>query len=232
MLKIRKSAERGEAEHGWLHSHFSFSFSGYHDPRHMGFRSLRVMNEDWIQPGQGFGMHGHNDMEIVTYVLSGQLKHQDSLGTSAVLHAGEFQHMTAGTGVRHSEFNPSDTEPVHLYQIWLLPNQDGLPPSYEDRVFSDKEKQGRLRVVASSDGRDDSLTIHQDASIYLAELKPNDEVVHRLAEGRHAWLQVLSGTLSLNDFELAEGDGVAVSEQTELKIAAASPAEIMLFDLA
>jgi quercetin 2,3-dioxygenase len=231
MITIRKSNERGHANHGWLDSYHTFSFAGYRDPAHMHFRSLRVMNEDWVAPGQGFGRHPHDNMEIVTYVLEGQLEHQDSMGNGSVLRAGEFQRMTAGTGVEHSEFNPSATEPVHLYQIWLFPSERGLPPSYEERKFHQSEKQDRLRLVASPNGRDDSLTIHQDASIYLGNFSEGTEVSHALDAGRHAWLQVLRGKVRVGGQELTAGDGVAVSDEASLTVVAVDSAEVMLFDL-
>ena len=194
MIRIRNSQDRGHANHGWLDTYHTFSFADYYDPAYMGFRALRVINEDRVQPGQGFGMHGHRDMEIVTYVLEGALEHRDSMGNGSVLRPGEFQRMSAGTGIRHSEFNPSATDLVHLYQIWLLPKQNGLNPSYEQRQFSDDEKQGTFRLVASPTGRDGSLTIQQDASVYLAKLETAQQIEQRLTPGRHAWLQVLRGT--------------------------------------
>ena len=184
-----------------------------------------------MQPGEGFGMHGHRDMEIITYVLEGALEHRDSLGTGSVLRPGEFQRMSAGTGIRHSEFNPSETEPVHLYQIWLLPNEKGLRPSYEQKSFSEAERRGRLRLVASPDARDGSLLIHQDARVYLSTLDADQEVRHELQPGRHAWLQVLRGAVDLNGQSLGTSDGAAVSDETDLAIRAIEPAEVMLFDL-
>ena len=231
MIVHRKAADRGGFDHGWLKTHHTFSFSDYYDPSHMSFRALRVMNEDWVAPGQGFGMHPHRDMEIVTYVLEGALQHRDSLGNGEVLRPGEFQRMSAGTGIRHSEFNPSAAEPVHLYQIWLLPRQAGLAPSYEQKAFSDDEQQNRLRVVASPDARDGSLTINQDASVYLAKLDARKAIDHPLAEGRHAWLQVLRGSVRLNGLQLDTSDGAAVSDERLLQIEATEHAEIMLFDL-
>ena len=200
-IRIRKAADRGHARYDWLDTWHTFSFDTYYDPAHMGFRSLRVINEDRVQPGQGFGMHGHQDMEIITYVLEGALEHRDSMGTGSIIHAGEFQRMSAGTGVLHSEFNPSPTEPVHLYQIWLLPSQKGLPPSYEQREFSEGEKQARFRLVASPDGSE-SLTIHQDAEIFLCSLDAGQQATHELQEGRHAWLQVLRGAVEVNGQKL------------------------------
>lgn len=198
----------------------------------MGFRALRVINEDWVQPEHGFGMHPHEDMEIITYVLSGALTHRDSLGSGAALRPGELQHMTAGTGILHSEANDSATEPVHLYQIWLYPERRGLTPSYDQREFPEAERQNRLRVVAAPDGRDGALRIRQDASLYLATLDPGHTVTHALAPGRHAWLQVLRGDVRLNDQPLAAGDGAAVSDETALAVQATGLAEVLLFDLA
>jgi redox-sensitive bicupin YhaK (pirin superfamily) len=232
MIRIRKAAERGHFDHGWLDTWHTFSFADYYDPDHMGFRSLRVINDDRVQPGQGFGMHGHRDMEIITYVLDGALEHRDSLGNGSVLRPGELQHMTAGTGVRHSEFNPSDKEGVHLYQIWLLPNKNGLKPSYEQKAFSAEDRRGRLRLVASPTGEQGSLTIHQDARLYLSTLPAGETVAHVLKLGRHAWLQVLRGRVTLNGQPLAAGDGAAVSEEERLGIKGQDDAEIMLFDLA
>jgi hypothetical protein len=231
MIRLRKALDRGHADHGWLNTYHSFSFADYQDPAHMGFRSLRVMNEDRVAPGMGFGTHGHRDMEIISYVLEGALQHKDSMGNGSVLHPGEFQRISAGTGVRHSEFNPSATEPVHFYQIWLLPERVGIQPSYEQKLFADDEKQGRLRLVASPDGAQGSLTIHQDARVYLATLRAGESVVHP-AKGRHLWLQVLRGKVEADGHAAQAGDGLSVSEEARLSIAAAEPAEIMLFDLA
>ncbi len=232
MMHIRQSHERGHADHGWLDTYHTFSFADYYDSAHMGFRSLRVINEDRVQPGQGFGMHGHKDMEIVTLVLEGALEHKDSLGNGEVLRPGELQRMTAGTGVRHSEFNPSDQERVHLYQIWLLPSRAGLRPSYEQRAFGDAEKRGRLRLVASPDSRDGSLTINQDASLFLSLLDDGQQLTHEPRPGRHAWLQVLRGKVAVNGQPLSAGDGAAVSEEPVLTVKVAGPAEVLLFDLA
>ncbi len=231
MITLRPSAERGRSELDWLSSRFTFSFAEYHDPRHMGFRSLRVINEDRVEPGTGFPTHGHRDMEIITYIVEGALQHKDSLGTGSVIRPGEVQRMTAGTGVSHSEYNPSRVEPVHLLQIWILPERQGLTPSYEQRAFPSTEMQGRLRLVASRDGREGSVTVHQDAQLFAAHLADGDEVVHPLARGRHAWLQVVAGTLTLNGKPLAEGDGAAVSDEPRLDLRAAEPAELLLFDL-
>jgi redox-sensitive bicupin YhaK (pirin superfamily) len=191
MIRVRRASERGHFDHGWLDTFHTFSFARYYDPGHMGFRSLRVINEDRVAPGRGFGTHPHEDMEIVTYVLSGALAHRDSLGTGSTIRPGELQRMTAGTGITHSEFNPSDAEPVHLYQIWLLPEREGLEPSYEQRAFPEDERRNRLRLVASPDGQDGSLSIRQDARLYLATLDGGREASHELAPGRHAWVQVL-----------------------------------------
>jgi quercetin 2,3-dioxygenase len=232
MIRVRKAAERGHFDHGWLDTYHTFSFSRYYDPRHMGFRALRVINEDWVSPGRGFGQHPHENMEIITYVLEGGLAHRDSLGTGSVIRPGELQRMTAGTGITHSEANPSPTEPVHLYQIWLLPEHQGLEPSYEQQAFPAAERHNRLRLVASPDGADGSLTIRQDARVLLATLDQDRQVSHTLRQGRHAWLQVLRGAVDLNGQALAAGDGAALSEESGLAILAGGPSEVMLFDLA
>jgi redox-sensitive bicupin YhaK (pirin superfamily) len=232
MIRARKAGERGHFDHGWLDTYHTFSFGDYYDPAHMGFRSLRVINDDRVQPGQGFGMHGHRDMEIVTYVLDGALQHKDSLGNGSIIRAGELQRMTAGTGVRHSEFNPSDKEGVHLYQIWLLPERTGLEPSYEDLAVGEEEKQGRFRLVASPDGADGSMTIHQDARLYLASLLLGQAVAHAIEPGRAAWLQVLRGSVNVLGSDLSTGDGVAVTDENAVSVQAAVPSEVLLFDLA
>jgi len=231
MIQIRKAAERGHFDHGWLDTYHTFSFGDYFDPAHMGFRSLRVINDDRVEPGQGFGMHGHRDMEIVTYVLEGALEHRDSLGNGSVIRRGELQRMTAGTGVRHSERNPSDKEWVHLYQIWLHPDRKGLTPSYEQLTLDD-EKRGRFCLAASPDGANGSLTIHQDARLYLASLLPGEAVGHPLDRGRAAWLQVLRGRVDLLGNDLSAGDGAAVTDESSVTVLAAVPAEVLLFDLA
>ena len=231
MIQIRKSSERGHFDHGWLDTYHTFSFAGYHDPRHVRFRSLRVMNEDRVAPGRGFGTHGHENMEIITYVLEGELAHRDSLGTGSTIRPGELQRMTAGTGIEHSEFNPSPDKPVHLYQVWLLPERKGLEPSYDQKAFPEEERRDRLRLVASPGGDEGSLAIRQDARIYLATLGEGHSVAHDLAPGRHAWLQVLRGRVDLGGAGLEAGDGAAVSEETALAIRAEAPAEILLFDL-
>ena len=232
MIRIRRAEERGHAEHGWLDTYHTFSFAGYHDPVHMGFRSLRVMNEDRVEPGQGFGTHPHLDMEIVTYVLEGALEHKDSMGNGAVLTPGEFQRMSAGTGITHSEFNPSKTEPVHLYQIWLLPERNGIQPSYEQKRFDDGGMTNQLRLVAARDVEGGSLKIHQDARIYLVQLDGGTQVTHELMGGRHAWLQVLRGGVSVNGSELKTGDGAAFGNESQLQIVGPTKSELMLFDLA
>jgi len=232
MLQIRRADARGHSNHGWLDTYHTFSFADYHDPAHMGFRPLRVINEDRVLPGQGFGMHAHRDMEILTYILDGALEHRDSLGNGSILRAGEFQRMSAGTGIRHSEFNPSSTRAVHLYQIWLLPERRGIEPSYEQRSFADPQSSGQLRLVASPDGADNSLVLHQDASVYLATLNPGAQVRHELRPDRHAWLQVLRGGVTLERETFAAGDGVAISAEPTVSMSASQPAEILLFDLA
>jgi redox-sensitive bicupin YhaK (pirin superfamily) len=231
-VRVRLAAERGHAQYDWLDTWHTFSFDTYYDLAHMGFRSLRVINEDRVQPGKGFGMHGHRDMEIITYVLEGALEHRDSLGTGSVLRPGELQRMSAGTGIRHSEFNPSTTEPVHLYQIWLLPDQKGLEPSYEQKTFPETERRGRLRLVASPDSQDGSLLIHQDARVYLSTLDEDQEFEHELQSGRHAWLQVLRGSVALNTQKtLGTSDGAAITDGNTISVRAAVASEILLFDL-
>ena len=232
MIRVRKAGERGHFDHGWLDTYHTFSFGDYYDPAHLGFRSLRVINDDRVHPGQGFGMHGHRDMEIVTYVLDGALQHKDSLGNGSIIRAGELQRMTAGTGVRHSEFNPSDKEGVHLYQIWLLPERKGLKPSYEELALGEEEKRGRFRLVASPDGAEGSMTIHQDARLYLASLLPGEGVAHEIVLGRAAWLQVLRGSVNVLGNDLSAGDGVAVTDENAISVQAVVPSEILLFDLA
>ena len=234
MITIRPAAERGHANHGWLDTYYSFSFSDYYDPRHMGFRDLRVINEDRISAGRGFGMHPHRDMEILTYIVDGELSHRDSMGRGASIRRNDVQRMSAGTGIMHSEANQSD-KPVHLLQIWLLPEAEGLKPSYEDRSFAPEEKQNRLRLIASHDGRDGSTTINQDASVYASLLDSGKSVDLKLGPGRHAWVQLISGKLDVNGKTLAKGDGAAISGETALKIASTSgngTAEFLLFDLA
>lgn len=231
MIEIRKAAERGHGDHGWLESWHTFSFSDYYDPRFMGFRSLRVMNEDFVAPGQGFGMHPHRDMEIVTCVLSGALEHKDSMGNGEVLHPGEFQRMSAGTGILHSEFNPSSSEPTHLYQIWLLPERKGIEPSYEQKRFDESARRNRWQLVASRDGEAGSLRIHQDARIYLARLDAEANLHYELSPTRHAWVQILWGEVSLDGNRLRPGDGAALGAESHFDISAIQAAEVMLFDL-
>jgi hypothetical protein len=230
-IALRRAGERGHADHGWLDTWHTFSFADYWDPRFMGFRVLRVINEDVVAPASGFPTHGHRDMEILTYVLEGALEHRDSLGTGSVIRPGEVQRMSAGTGVRHSEANPSPTERVHLLQIWVEPARTGLHPGYEQKAFAEGERRGRLRLVASPDAADGSLTIHQDARLYATLLAPGEKVVHRLAPGRHAWVQVARGVLTVNGQRLGAGDGAAVSGEPELTLVAEQDAEALLFDL-
>lgn len=232
MLTIRKAEDRGHANHGWLDTYHTFSFANYYDPKHMGFRSLRVINEDWVSPDAGFGTHGHRDMEIITYVLSGALEHKDSIGNGSVIEPGDVQRMSAGTGIRHSEFNHSHTETVHLLQIWLLPDTQGLQPSYEQRNFSPAKTPGKLQLVAARDGREGAVTVHQDVELYAGVLKEGDRISHTLKPQRHAWVQVARGAITLNGVPLNTSDGAAISEETEVTIAATQDAEILLFDLA
>jgi redox-sensitive bicupin YhaK (pirin superfamily) len=232
MIVRRPSSERGLADHGWLQSRHSFSFADYYDPTHMGFRNLRVINEDRVAPGQGFGTHSHRDMEIISYVLDGELGHKDSMGTGSVIRPGDVQRMSAGTGVRHSEMNPSPDRPVHFFQIWLLPEKPGIEPGYEQKRFDATEKQGRLRLVAARDGRDGAITVHADADLYAGLLAPGDSVRLGLQPGRHAWIQVARGTITVNGHRLDAGDGAAVSDETALELTASSDAEVLVFDLA
>jgi redox-sensitive bicupin YhaK (pirin superfamily) len=232
MLKVRPAGERGKTWTGWLDSSHTFSFNRYNDPRHKGFRDLLVINEDIVAAGQGFGTHSHDNMEILSYVISGALEHRDSAGGSGVIRPGELQRMTAGTGVSHSEFNGSQTEPVHFLQIWIVPERDGLKPGYEQRAFPVDDRRGRLRLIASRDGSDGSVTIHQNVKVYDALLTGGEEVSHRLDGDRHVWVQVIKGTVSLNGTPLGAGDGAALSQETSLTIKAMEDAEILLFDLA
>lgn len=231
-ITLRPSAERGHASHGWLDTHHSFSFAHYYDPQHMGFRALRVINDDRIAAGTGFGTHGHHDMEIVTYVTEGVLEHRDSMGEHSIIRPGEVQRMSAGTGIRHSEYNASRSEPLKLLQIWLLPAEEGLVPGYEQKLFADEEKRNRLCLIAAPDGRDGALTIHQDVSLYAAKLDAGGVLHHPLAAGRGAWLQMVSGQVLLNDHPLRAGDGAAVEGEGELAITAGEASEFLLFDLA
>lgn len=232
MIKVRKAEKRGHFDFGWLNTYHTFSFGDYYDPSHMGFSSLRVINEDVVQAGRGFPRHGHRDMEIFTYILQGALQHRDSMGNGSIIRPGDVQRMSAGTGVTHSESNPSSDEPVHLLQIWILPSKDGIEPDYEEKKFPDDEKRNKLRLIISPDGSYGAVRINQDASVYASVLDQGHEVVHQLGSGRHAWLQVAAGSISLNDVKLKQGDGAAVSEESNLKIAAHSSSEILLFDLA
>jgi redox-sensitive bicupin YhaK (pirin superfamily) len=232
MINIRPSQERGGGDFGWLKTHHTFSFDQYHDPRFMGFRSLRVINEDWVQGGHGFPMHPHRDMEIITYVLDGALEHKDSMGNGSTIRPGDGQRMSAGTGVRHSEANSSKTEPAHLLQIWIVPDRRGHEPGYEQKEFPEVEKRGKLRLIASPDGKDGSVTIHQDANLYASLLAPGQEVKHELARGRYAWLQVARGAVELNGKGLKQGDGAAISDEQKLAIKGTEDAEVLLFDLA
>ncbi len=231
MITIRKSDDRGHFDHGWLNTYHTFSFGDYYDPKQMGFRSLRVINEDRLQPDTGFGAHPHRDMEILTYVLDGALEHRDSLGNGSIIRPGDVQRMSAGTGVRHSEKNPSRSEPVHLLQIWILPSQHGLTPSYEQKSFSDAEKHGHFRLVASPDGRDGSVLIHQDARLYATVLEAGQSVSYALPPGRYAWLQMARGSVDLDGTVLRAGDGAAAGEKGALKLTGAETAEVLLFEL-
>jgi len=232
MIEIRRSEERGGGDHGWLKTHHTFSFDRFYDPRWMGFRSLRVINEDWVSAGQGFPAHPHRDMEILTYILEGGIEHQDSLGTSSIIRPGDGQRMSAGRGIRHSEMNPSSTEAVHMLQIWITPDRSGHQPSYEQKAFPEEEKRGKLRLIASPDGNDGSVTIHQDAKLYVSLLAPGQRVQHELGEGRHGWLQIAKGAVELNGQKLVQGDGAAISEERALSIKGEEQAEVLLFDLA
>ena len=231
MIAVRKSEARGHAEHGWLDSYHTFSFADYYDPREMGYGALRVINDDKVEPGQGFGMHGHRDMEIITYVLAGALEHKDSMGNGSVIRPGNVQRMSAGTGVRHSEFNPSREERVHLLQIWIEPKFTGVKPSYEEKEFGAAEKTGRMRLIASPDGREGSVTIHQDALVYATLLDGRNEIAHALALARRAYVHVARGAVRLNGIELKGGDGVKIAGESELKFSGARHAELLLFDL-
>jgi len=231
MITVRPAAERGHFDHSWLDTYHTFSFASYHDPKHMGFRSLRVINDDRVKPAEGFGTHAHRDMEILTWVLEGALQHKDSMGNGSIIRPGDIQRMSAGTGVTHSEFNPSRDEPVHLLQIWLLPRQRGLTPGYEEKQFPEATRRGRLRLIAAGDGRDGAVTIHQDADLWTALLEPGESVRHALRPGRHAWLHVARGTVVANGVRLAEGDGAAISDEPAVDVKANDRSEILLFDL-
>jgi hypothetical protein len=232
MITIRPSAERGGGNHGWLNTKHTFSFADYWDPKWMGFRSLRVINEDRVAPNTGFPTHPHRDMEIITYVLAGKLEHKDSLGTGSVILPGDGQRMTAGSGIRHSEFNPSTTEAVHFLQIWILPEKGALPPSYEQKSFAQAEKSGKLRLIASPNASQGSVKINQDVQLYVTRLKAGEEVSHEFVPGRYGWLQVAHGAVELNGKKLNQGDGAAISEEPKLTIKGTEDAEVLLFDLA
>jgi redox-sensitive bicupin YhaK (pirin superfamily) len=231
MITIRKSADRGHTNIDWLDSRHSFSFGDYFDPQHMGFGPLRVINDDRVAPGGGFGAHPHRDMEIITYIVSGALEHKDSLGTGSVIRPGDVQRMTAGSGIRHSEFNPSQTEPVHFLQIWIEPNQKNLTPSYEQRTLTAAQRLGSLRLIASSTGRNDSVTIHQDTDVYASLLEPGQAVSHQIPAGHSAWLQLIRGAITLNGKQLAAGDSAAIKQEQLLEITAQDKTELLLFDL-
>ena len=232
MITIRRSEERGGGNFGWLSTRHTFSFDSYYDPRFMGFRSLRVINEDVVAPANGFPTHPHRDMEIITYVLEGKLEHKDSLGTGSIILPGDGQRMTAGRGIRHSEFNPSESDPVHLLQIWILPSEKGLEPSYEQKRFPEGEKRGKLRLIASQDGAQGSVTINQDAQLYVSLLSLGQETSHQFGPERYGWLQVAKGTVELNGAKLNQGDGAAISDEKTLKIKGSKEAEVLLFDMA
>jgi len=231
MISLRKAAERGHAHHGWLDTYHSFSFADYYDPDHMGFASLRVINEDRVAPGGGFPTHGHRDMEIITYVLEGALQHKDSMGNGSVIRPGDVQRMSAGTGITHSEANASEGEFVHLLQIWIIPDKTGVVPSYEQKYFAPDEKQHRLRLIASPDGRDGSVRMEHDGFVYASLLDGGDELTHMLAPGRKAYVQVARGALSVNDKKVTAGDGVMLEDEHEVRLSAARQAEVLLFDL-
>mgnify|MGYP001793680905 CR=1 FL=1 len=233
MITVRQAQARGNANFGWLDSKHTFSFGNYYDPNHMGFASLRVINEDKVLPSKGFGTHSHKDMEIISYVLQGELEHKDSIGNGSVIRPGDVQRMSAGTGIAHSEFNGSATDLVHFLQIWIMPDTTGIQPSYEQKNFGDDEKQGKLRLVASPDGRDNSVTIHQDANLYVAVLNNGDRINHSTKNDRSLWLQVARGSVDINDKSLGTGDGAAITQETDIEIVATSDrTEVLLFDLA
>jgi redox-sensitive bicupin YhaK (pirin superfamily) len=232
MITLRPSNQRGGGDYGWLKTRHTFSFNDYSDPKWMGFRSLRVINEDWVAPAAGFPTHPHRDMEILTYVLSGKLEHRDSLGTGSVILPGDGQRMSAGRGIRHSEANPSASDPVHLLQIWIHPDKQGREPGYEQKSFPEAEKRGKFRLIASSDGSENSVKINQDAKLFVTLLAPGEEVTQSLESDRHAWLQVAKGEVELNGQTLHQGDGAAISEEAKVTVKAKAEAEILLFDLA
>jgi quercetin 2,3-dioxygenase len=232
MITIRQSNQRGHFDHGWLNTYHTFSFDQYYDPRYMGFRSLRVINEDFVAAGRGFPMHGHRDMEIITYILEGALKHEDSMGNGSVIRPGDVQRMTAGTGITHSEKNASDKDRVHLLQIWILPNADGLKPGYEEKAFSEDERRGQLRLIASNDGRDNSVQLNQDVSLFASILGADETVERAMDPARYAWIQVARGSISVNGENAEQGDGLVVVSEPQLTIRAQQPSEVLLFDLA
>jgi redox-sensitive bicupin YhaK (pirin superfamily) len=232
MINVRKSQDRGHAQHGWLDSYHTFSFADYYDPAHMGFRALRVINEDRVEGGQGFGKHSHRDMEIISYVLEGGLAHKDSMGTGEVIRPGDVQRMSAGTGVTHSELNASPREPVHFLQIWLMPDQRGITPSYEQKTFSRQDKAGRLRLVASPDGRDGSVTVHTDARLFAGLFDKGQAAELPLAAGRHAWVHLVQGQAKINGTALAAGDAAALSGESLVQIEGVDASELLVFDLA
>jgi redox-sensitive bicupin YhaK (pirin superfamily) len=231
MITVRPAFERGSTQLKWLQSAHSFSFNNYLDPQHMGFRQLRVINDDWIKAGAGFGMHAHRDMEIITYVLEGALEHRDSTGNGSVIRPGDAQRMSAGTGISHSEYNHSHVDPVHLLQIWIMPDRQGFKPEYEQRSFAPEELRGRWRLIAAKDGRDGAVTVHQDVAVLVARLEPGERVSYRLQAGRHAWVQIAAGEVTLNDVALNAGDGAALSEVATLDCIASARSEVLLFDL-
>jgi hypothetical protein len=230
MMTIRKANERGHADHGWLNSYHTFSFANYHDPNWMGFRTLRVINDDTVAPGAGFGEHPHRDMEIISYVLNGALEHRDSMGNGRVIKPGEFQYMAAGTGVVHSEYNPSKQDPVHFLQIWIQPDKTGAKPAYGEKDYSGAAP-GRLNLVASKSGRDGSIRINQDADLWLAKFSDSEKLTHELTPGRHAWVHVAEGSVELNGQKLSAGDGAAISQEAKLQLAGSGKAQVLLFDL-
>jgi len=231
MITLRKASERGHADHGWLDTHHTFSFAGYRDPRHMGFGALRVINDDTVAPGRGFGEHQHRDMEIVTYVLEGALAHRDSMGNGSVIRPGDVQRMSAGPGVAHSEFNASSDAPVHFLQIWFLPSQDGLPSGYEQRHFTDADKRGRLRLLVSESGAEGSVRLQQDARLYATLLEDGVSLSHAFAPGRLGWIHVARGGARVNGMELSAGDGLAISDEEHITLEGSGPGEVLLFDL-
>lgn len=231
MITVRRAEDRGHFDHGWLNTYHTFSFADYFDPHQISFRQLRVMNEDWVEPGMGFPTHPHRDMEIITYVLEGALEHKDSMGNGSIIRPGEVQRMSAGTGITHSEFNPSRSEPVHLLQIWILPERRGLQPSYEQKYYPEEEKRGKLPLIGSRDGRDGSVLIEQDVQLFATLLKNGAEVAHQIRPNGYDWLQVARGSVMLNDSPLKQGDGAAISGESTVKLTGQGFSEVLLFDL-